>query len=444
MDTLALELLEDILYRAYKDSSFQDLSATLRNCSLVSRQWKEIAQSLLFSEFLLYGRCYNQIKLHQTLISYPHLRDLVKCIWADIRLFSGMHGLDENAVIDLYRQLAFSPRLQHVVLKQKQQLVEPRSFKVFSDLVSSSHLTVLSVYEFRQFPIDILYQCTSVRELHVCRSNFSGFATDSDGALTADTGLGNNQGGHPSRSAKRPRLLHLYFEVAYGDDIALIKWLLHPDCAFDISDLKTFHVLDMSNDLSSYKLARSLAQRVSSSLEELALDPPTRFSNKEYYLAAEYNTFGPLPHLRCLKLSLQQDEFPSGSLLPWTMQFLSGLSHPERLEELQLPSILSDHVPENMNKDHGWEEFDLFLTASTPSTDKDPNGHRKFLNLNRVRWGSVVLSSDPDDVGPAIKTAEVLPSLLPRLHELGILKVSVSNVIGFLEDSNCWYHAGAG
>ncbi|TFK70889.1 hypothetical protein BDN72DRAFT_838419 [Pluteus cervinus] len=436
MDSLAPELLEDILYHVYEDLSASKLSITLRNCSLVSHQWKEIAQPLLFSKLMPYGKRYDQIKLRDTLILYPHLRHLVKCIWLDTDISADISQPDGNSLIDLYRQLISNPRFQHLTLKQLGDNVKPQSYKTICDLVSSSHLTVLSAYTLRQFPIGIFYQCASVRELHLYMSCLSGFKGDGDGGLFGDKTLEFRS--DRNRSTERPHLLHLYFESAFDDEVTLMKWFLHPDCAFDISELKTFHFLDMSNEVSSYTLARTLVGSVSSSLEDLALDPPTCFSEEDYYNNLDYTRFDPLPHLRRLKFSLQQDEFPEGTLWPWTINVLAGLSYPERLEELELPCILTKYLPENADKNHGWEDLDILLTSSTPLEVDEPGRHQNFSNLKSVRFGVVAMSSQTRDEEQRI--GEALPSLLPRLHGLGILKVSFSTVIGFVEDVDCWYH----
>ncbi|TFK70890.1 hypothetical protein BDN72DRAFT_958507 [Pluteus cervinus] len=432
MDSLALELLEGILYHVYEKLEPSELSITLRNCSLISHQWKEIAQPLLFLKLLPYGLLYDRVKLRDTLISYPHLRHLVKCIWIE----TGRSQSDGNPLIDLYHQIIPNPR--HLVI-QSGDIVESQSYKILCDLVSSSHLTVLSVYKVRRFPIGIFYQCACVRELHLYISNFSGFKRDGDGGLSGDNTL--QPGLDHNRSTKRPHLLHLYFESAYDDDVLLMKWFLHPDCAFDISELKTFHFLDMSDETSSYDLARTLVQSVSSSLEDLALDPPTCFSREDCYSSLDYIRFDPLPHLRRFKLSLQQDNFPEGSLWPWTINFLSGLSYPERLEELELPCILTRYMPAKVNKNHGWEELDVLLTSSAPLAVDEPGRHRNFLNLKSVRFGVVTTSSYKRD--RMRKFGEVLPSLLPRLQGLGLLKVSFSTIIGFVNDADCWYRTNS-
>ncbi|TFK70895.1 hypothetical protein BDN72DRAFT_500617 [Pluteus cervinus] len=433
MDALAPELLENILHHV-ASSNPSELAVLLGNCSLVSHKWKEIAQPLLFSKLLLYGLLYDQVRLHQTLISYPHLHNLVRCIWINLDILPGRSelDLDKDALVDLYHQLTSNPRFHHIVIKENAESVDLQSYKTLCGLVTSSHLTTLSVYELRQFPIGIFYQCTSVRELHIYWSNFSAFESEGDGRLSQDKRPEFRSSSN--RSTMRPHLLHLYLESAFEDDVALIKWFLHPDCAFDISGLKTFHFLDMSDQLESFTLARSLVQRASSTLESLALDPPTRFTREDYYMLPDYNKFDPLPQLRYLKLSLQEDNFPHASLWPWITQFLSSLSHPGRLEELHLACILTDYTTEVMDKDHGWEELDLLLASSMPFTV-----HRKFSNLTGVTFGVVnVAAQNREDER---RTGRALPSLLPRLQELGILRVTFSNVLGFVEDADCWYHS---
>ncbi|TFK63425.1 hypothetical protein BDN72DRAFT_963930 [Pluteus cervinus] len=445
MDAIPLELVQHILYQVPGDMDPPELSATLRNCSLVSHNWKEIAQPLLFAEFIRYGPYYDQLKLYRTLFLHPYLRDLVRCIWVDIDILSSLldsdsdtrlaQASDPQSSLDLFDQLISSPRCYHLIIDFRALFLYPKTSRTVSRFSSQTNLTALSITDYVRDPISILYQFPSLEELHLCRSSFTGFDSG-DGRLIQDNGPQTEWTINLSRD--RPRLSHLYFESA--DVYDTLKWFLHSDCAFDISKLKTFHYLDMSNEFTSYTLARELVQAVSSSLEDLALDPPTTFSQRDIYTSPEICTFNPLPQLRRLKVSLQQD-----GLLPWVIHLLSGLVFPDVLEEFELSCPMDDYEVENARKDHHWEELDLLLTSSRSSVHSADSeeaglaGHRKDFHLKIVRFGIVVTDPTEENITRSRDVAAMLPSLLPKLWGLGIVTTSRSGAFGHVKDSDCWY-----
>ncbi|TFK63426.1 hypothetical protein BDN72DRAFT_902417 [Pluteus cervinus] len=452
MDALAPEVLEHILSQVPIDSSPKELSATLSNCSLVSHNWRAIAQPLLFSEFIRYGGHYNPMRLYRTLLSHPRLQDLVKCIWVDTAVLSITSDSDSfigrlqeqqfsRSVIDLFHQLTSRPRpgLHHLIVDFVSEELEAQNLKIVASLISSPNLTVLSFTNVISAPIVILYQCPSIRELHLCRCSFSGFDRDGDGHLVRDETSQVDWAGYPPPSKDRPRLSHLYLESTDIYEIRFIRWFLHLDCAFDISGLKTFHLLDASDEFDSYTLARDLVQKVSPSLEEFAFDPPTAFTDRDIYSSPEYATFDPLPELRTLKLSLQQTGVSTGSessLWTWAIQFMSGLAHPERLEEIQFVCSLAERVRDA----RGWEELDLFLTSViTDPEDEELSGGRKVWNLKRIWFGIVTVSDETTRLKKWESIAAIIPSLVPRIWGLGLVKVSLSNNWGHVHDSDCWY-----
>ncbi|TFK63431.1 hypothetical protein BDN72DRAFT_862114 [Pluteus cervinus] len=162
--------------------------------------------------------------------------------------------------------------------------------------------------------------------------------------------------------------------------------------------------------LGSYEMAREIARRASSSLEDFALDPHPR-----------------------------GDE----NLWQWVSQLLSGLAHPENLEELQIPYSLATHEPPEGEEDYIWKELDKLLSSFTPPTNGDPTGHRKFSNLKRLRICPFAFPSVVNSKLRPQRLAELLPSLLPQMWQSGVLGVSFSSVLvlGFVEDSDCWYHS---
>ncbi|TFK71599.1 hypothetical protein BDN72DRAFT_837501 [Pluteus cervinus] len=431
MDDLAFELLEQILEQVSFDSNPSVLSKTLRRCCLVSHTWKEIAQPLLFSTFTLYRRYYDLSRLYNTLSAYRHLQGLVKCTWVAPSMLSSAF------FVDILREVVSNPQFRDMIIYRDFKY-QTQSLIVLPSLISSPYITVLSFYRVTWCPIWMLYQCTSVRELHIYKSSFSGLRSDDAGELVIDKKAGcllKNPGGDSSCLKDRPHLQHLYLESAESGDIILLKWFLHPDCAFDVSTLKTFHCLDMSNDITLFLLARKLVQRVPS-LEELALDPPTDLSEGLGYISPEYPTFDPLPRLRRLKLSLQQED--DINLWPWTIRFLSGLAHPERLEELQLPCTIPDGKMRRWAFRSGWNDLDAFLTSHL---DNDgPPGRRRFSNLRRISV-SAVRSSNEEDKRQLRGFEAELAQCIPRLKKLGVVQISHSDALGFVKNSDCWYLA---
>ncbi|TFK69376.1 hypothetical protein BDN72DRAFT_617138 [Pluteus cervinus] len=456
MDMIPLELVEQILHHASSCLNPSDLSSTLRSFCLVSHTWDQIAQPLLFSKFIRYGRSYDQVKLHQTLLSYPHLRDLVECIWVDIGISSSSHwvtsnttdsNLDSESTLDLYRQLTRNPRFHHIVIKNvNPSEAKPRAQEILSSLISSANVTVLSCYRLSRYPIDLFYHCISVRELHLYQSRFSGFERIGVGSLEGvQEGVarrldenGTHQDLSSSRRRRRPTLLYLYLEALQGDE-DILKWFLHPNCAFDISELKTLDFYDDSCESDSFQRVQEIVARTSSSLEEVGLHPPVYLS--EVLINVDYTTLASLPQLKCLKISLSGDE----NFWPWAIQLLSSLSHPEHIEELQVSYTLGPSGSEPLLSDvqaQGWEGLDLCLTAFAPSSAACPTTHRKFLNLKRVVIGLAICEWTTDGKSRSRRLAEAFPVILPRISALIPIKVSFSNVSGFIHNSDCWYIEG--
>ncbi|TFK69375.1 hypothetical protein BDN72DRAFT_840471 [Pluteus cervinus] len=447
MDIIPPELVEKILHHTSSGLNPSELSSTLRCFCLISHTCKQIAQHLLFSKFIRYGCSYNQIKLHQTLLSYPHLRDLVECIWVDIGISSSSStqvtsnttdlNLDSESTLDLYRQLTRSPRFHHIVIKGSFE-AKPRAQEILSSLVSSANVTVLSCYRLSRYHIDLFYHCISVRELHLYYSSFSGLERLREGILEGVGGMvcrldDNGTRQNLSSNCRRPRLSHLCIEPWKGDE-DILMWFLHPNCAFDLSELKTLDVYDESG---ACQKLQELITHTSSSLEKVGLQPPVYFFGM--LVDVDDVTFPSLPRLRCLKICIDGQ----GNL--WhraIIKLLSSVSHPEHLEELQLsytlaPSGSEPRLPGDQML--GWKTLDLCLTAFAPSSAADPTLHWKFLNLKKVIIGLVARKWAGRGEIRSRKLAEVLPEILPRLSALNLVEVSFSNYSGFIHNSDCWH-----
>ncbi|TFK69378.1 hypothetical protein BDN72DRAFT_897374 [Pluteus cervinus] len=200
------------------------------------------------------------------------------------------------------------------------------------------------------------------------------------------------------------------------------------------------HFHDDSCEPGSFQRVREMVTRASSSLEKVGFHPSLYVS--EEITNPEYAAFAPLPRLKCLKISLYGD----GNFWPWATQLLSSLSHPEHLEELQLAYTLPQSGSEPLllgDQAHGWEELDLCLTTFTSSSAAQPHPatHRKFLNLETVITGLVAREWAQNGEIRSRKLAEEIPVILPRLSALKLVKVSFSNVSGFIHNSDCWYIA---
>ncbi|TFK60701.1 hypothetical protein BDN72DRAFT_501189 [Pluteus cervinus] len=272
MDPLAPELIGLIFQHIITDCDPRELANTFRTCCLVSRKWREIAQPLLFSEYPRF-REHSSEELFRILDNQPHLQPHIKNLWIHTEVW-----FEEPLYKDMFRRLA--PRLRTLVVTNQVTggilggIPLPISEAIISCL-STNILTSLSFSEVIGFPISIFYQLPCLRELHLHASTPAGFSIhDADGKLKFEFYSTPRLGG------LKPKLFHLFIEDANSDQINILDWFIHVECAFDVSELKTFHGFESPDSVWQALYISTIRQKfvkfVSSSLQNLALSEPGR------------------------------------------------------------------------------------------------------------------------------------------------------------------------
>ncbi|TFK60700.1 hypothetical protein BDN72DRAFT_850295 [Pluteus cervinus] len=411
MDPLAPELINLIFQHVQDDYDSRELADVLRNCCLVSHGWREIAQPILFSEYPRFRQHPNK-ELFQTLHQQPHLQSHIKNLCIQTKLWFEL-PIYETVFCEL------APGLKTLVITNQWTGGTPLPIaEAIVSCLSTNILTGLSFSGVTSFPISIFYQLPHLRDLHLHASTISGFSVE-------DGKLGLEYEPTPTRSeGLKPKLDRLFIEEASLEQIRVLHWFMSADCAFDLSELKTFYGFEsprvMGPGLEIYTICQKFVNFVASSLLNLALDPnPAVLADPVWF------KFEPLPHLRSIRLSLQNDYYPLINLLPWVTNVLNSLSHPTQLEYLDLPCRFYGEGPIDLDPSLGWHQLDNFLVSG------------RFPNFKRVSFGAVRVFPHENDRMDAIVNG--IPFLLPRLSEKGLVIVTNSPVIGYLSRRDCWY-----
>ncbi|TFK60699.1 hypothetical protein BDN72DRAFT_883476 [Pluteus cervinus] len=395
MDPLAPELLDLIFKHVMNDFDPRELADALTTFSLVSREWREIAQPILLSRYPR-SRHHRNKELFITLSEQPHLQRHVKNLWIQTK------ALDSVPLYEsVFRELA-PGRNTLIITNEFCGLFPKHIFATISHCLLAGHLTKLYLSDLNGFPINIFYSLPSLRELHLHASTLLVIPPSQSSGLSYS----------PSWTrAPKAELIHLFIEGASTEQMNILTWFMGSECAFNISRLKTFHTLEAvkssSTDTSTYTMCQEFIKRVSSSLRDLALDP-----NPGVLLVPDSFTFESLPKVRSVKLSLQNDHFPSTNFLPWAADALEHLVYAEVLEYVELPCRLSGDEAITLDPSFGWHRLDDVLASS------------RFPNLKSVIFGFVgVTSCEREGMGVI---GDAIPSLLPRLSDKGILTVEIS------------------
>ncbi|TFK71596.1 hypothetical protein BDN72DRAFT_837494 [Pluteus cervinus] len=426
MDTLAPELIEDIISWVYTESSPRDRSKTLAACCLVCRTWKHIAQHLLLSKFPVHGRDYDGPSFINTLISYPHLQKHVNSLW--VQLDTWLKSTDKQSLLT---QLL--PNLQTIVIWFRFNEVGPREVDILSNIFSSDRLTRLGLVGSHKFPVSIFSQCSSLNELYLYKSSLYE-ARNQEFKQNTDS---------------RPLLTQLHIESPYYEDIEAVRWFSSAQCSFDLSGLSSLHCIDRTKKNLAYDLVHTFVNLVSSSLQDLSLCPLPEFGHiARLHTYSSSTQFNPLPNLETLTLSLFQDYTTDTETihLPWAIRLLSTLSHPQHLKVLRIPyhfrnwEAAKSSESEGHDIDYwehlirrqevGWNNFEDLLTSD------------HFPNLCMVHFAA----HDPDrgtelESTFAFGFAAVLPKLLPKLHDKGMLKLSFTSEMGYMSEKESWYYS---
>ncbi|TFK60702.1 hypothetical protein BDN72DRAFT_850297, partial [Pluteus cervinus] len=285
--------------------------------------------------------------------------------------------------------------------------------------LSSNQLTALSISKSVGFLLTIFYHLPSLLQLRLHASTLVGFSTV-DGTPEFEPVSTWSQ-------SSRPKLRYLSIEDASAEQMNVLKWFMDPICAFDVSELKTFHALELTKDgesIAAYSICQTFVKFISSSLQNLALDPSTGV-----LLDAKWFKFDPIPQLHSIKLSLQHDPFPFRNFLPWTADVLASLSHSEKLEYLDIPCTFAGEHGHGIRLDssQGWYALDNVLLS------------RRFSNLKGVTFGVVTAGAMTSERERLSTIVEAIPKLLPGLSDRGVLTVTNSPILGYVSSRDCWY-----
>ncbi|TFK71594.1 hypothetical protein BDN72DRAFT_837492 [Pluteus cervinus] len=425
MVELQPELVDIVLKQLITiDTPLTEVSSALLSCCLVSHTWRAFAQPLLFSEVLRRSSRFehHSERLIETLSRYEYLNNYVKSLSVDVG------DLSEPSRSCLLKLI---PRVQElVVVAPSSPIVMPDS--AFAELwVNStpfSCLTTLCLQMVDMFPIDIFYHVPALKRLHLIEAGMSGFS-GKDG--TPNTGL--------SIPRERPKLTDLYiFSQLEAHDMDILAWFLHPQCAFDLSDLSTCHVIDCADyPVRNFHRSGPFLQSVCTpKLRNLGFAPPSHLLEKHDNLPI-YEAFRNLPNLQSVKLVLEEPSEHVNryiSVISWVaLYFLPKLSHPERLQELLIPLSFCNSTLDAVRRVPGWDSLDAVLGSEGSS----------FRNLDRVHFALLRLEDRTRSyiMDPMMAFQPTIPLLLPCLSQRGLLQVGLSPLEGYISENERRYES---
>ncbi|TFK63064.1 hypothetical protein BDN72DRAFT_964167 [Pluteus cervinus] len=402
----AVELISLFFEHVIAGANPTDISSTLRACCLVCRQWRDIAQPLLLSQFTRFKDCYSNQKLIKTLETSSHLTKHVRAIWLDDAWLQSQSDEDDDFFI-LRNTLSLVTHLG--VLFPFPDGGDNELWysiqDVFISAFSSKHLTCLFIKN-GEIPIDLLYLCPALCELDLLDVRF--MDKDSDDSDGEEISLFDSK---CTPCSPRPQLLRLTIESeTLRASLPILRWFMDPRCAFDLSSLRTFRALDDSNDEKVHESTLDFMQFVGSSLEHFTIHPLAQYlmgGDQGAYDRARY-----LKNLKSLQIGTEQhDEYGYFNGLPYILNFLEHLPNPNMFETL-LISCYFDHSNHRYEDyiNQGWGKLNSLLTGSST----------RFSNLKEV---IVRLDMLPNFPMPFDGVKNTLPSVLPELQERGCLNI---------------------
>ncbi|TFK71600.1 hypothetical protein BDN72DRAFT_895570 [Pluteus cervinus] len=397
------------------DNPLDEVTSTLLNSCLVSHTWRTIAQPMLFAEVPrrspAKGLARFSDRLFGTLSRYEYLKGYITSLAVDV---GDLAHLSRKRLFDLI------PQIHELVLVTRSSSslnTDTGLVEMWANINPSTRLTTICVTTVNKFPIDIFYYAAALKRLHLIDVGFIGFSS-TDGSPISNL----------SAQTQRAKLSDLYlFSQLDKQDIRILSWFLHPQCAFDFSELSTCHIIytpfppDTQPKPESHLLIERFLQSLNTPvIRDIGFCPP-RTLLKEEADFPRYQIFHNLPSLQSVKVALDEAVQSDQSLIQWVVsQFLPQLSHPERLEELLIPLSFGHDTSYNTSKASlGWDSLDTLL-----SSDFGP-----FLNLRRVHVAihdptRVTYPQDHLEMMQALK--HTITQLLPQLHERNILRVTLS------------------
>ncbi|TFK71589.1 hypothetical protein BDN72DRAFT_958008 [Pluteus cervinus] len=409
------------------DTPLNEVAPALLNCCLVSHTWRAFAQPLLFSEVLRRYPTRGLSKLSDKLVGTLSTRSyLTKYITSLVVDIGDLSDLSRKRLFDLI------PHVHELFLVARSSpTVKPdlNLAHMWANIRPSSRLTTLCLSTVDDIPIEILYHLSALKRLHLIDVGMRDVSRE-DGSLDSD---------FCPVETKTIKLSDLYFFTQLEPtDINLLHWFLNPQCAFDLSELSTCHIIYIPSNPDSDKHNQVLIEQFFLSvnthvIRDIAFAPPPNLLSEESNFP-RYEAFRNFSSLRSVKLVLDESSKTEKTFIEWVvLHFLPQLPHPDQLEELLIPLSFGDDASYDASlASSGWSSLDSLLSLDSGT----------FSNLNRVqivlyhpKKQNIYLRYHID----AITFKRSIRSLLPRLDEKGILQVGFSPLHGFMSRSERRY-----
>ncbi|TFK62512.1 hypothetical protein BDN72DRAFT_964487 [Pluteus cervinus] len=319
------ELILEIIYKVVECCTPIELAAALRSCSLVCELWRVCAQPLLYSRFARYKLCYHNSQLIRALLASERTQGYTKCLWIGDN-WSTRNGPEEELLFKLL------PQLRDLGIWDTGFTKLQASGSLHRFAIASAQITCLQIQCLDDFPVDLFDHWIALKELKIDNSVLDGFSR-----------ISGKPANFSQETRVRPHIQTLQIDIFRSREISTLAWLMHPECALDISSLKTLHLGDyldwMSGD--EIRLMREFIAFCSLTVEELLVGvrPGRDFDIELPHI---------LSHVRVLRFQLLESEgdIPETfrTALPRITGFLSIFGpHPDNLQEVWIPGVSLYH-----------------------------------------------------------------------------------------------------
>ncbi|TFK70670.1 hypothetical protein BDN72DRAFT_958632 [Pluteus cervinus] len=390
------EIFEKFIGHLADGEDASERRSNLRTCCYVSRIWCGLAQPILFSQVVLQSWTESQVEqFYESISTRPDLQVAFLCIKLDMqepcpRLVDVIQRLTKLRCLRLILDEFPYASLHHDFLSHL-----PPTLK-------STRITSLSLASICDFPVQLFFHLVALEELALKDMTYGGLKDPTPSPLD------------PSRW--KPQLRVLLLSTTRYEEADIVPWFLASECAFDLSRLSTFWAIERSNSDVAYGLVCGLVASVSSSLEDVLIDPPTGCVGNQPLT----NTFPSqeLQSLRIATVAMLQDGYESFNAVPWLINFLTNLPEPDKLEELELPCEFrgSNCKSQQGLIRQGWPKVDILLGSSV------------FRNLKDVRI--ICYCERGNDESFMLRSS--LNLILPQLLKRGILRVEYTGLTSYV------------
>ncbi|TFK59483.1 hypothetical protein BDN72DRAFT_608956 [Pluteus cervinus] len=414
MTLLPVELVSLILDHAAQSYSPTELAASFTSFSLVSRDWNAFAQPVLFSRFTRYKQHYTSSPLIKTLLSHHNLRPHAKALWIDGHWY---HSETETKLL-----FALLPQMLELGIWHSGYTKLLSSSTLNDAVMASGNLTSLCLQSLEDFPIDLFDHWVSLEELYVRNTVMAGFSRFTGEPTT----ISQSTTGH------RPRLRRLQLEIYRLDERSTLAWLAHPQCIFDLTLIRTFHLNShLSHVADNYdEIARDLMSICAPSIEDLVVAAPSTSEQNGPLLSSSRTSVAcELQRVRVLRFRfLEQGSIVEKvAVVSWITAFLSVLAQPGILEEIWIPGLLPHNHLELGQMTEAYTGFTALLT-SLP-----------FKKLQRI-W---IAYHEPHQKLSKDEAGQIFRQVLPGLYSTGRISIQITfPQYGryVMRDSETWHY----